>query len=526
MAFLKWDPNTCGGQYLEDLSTAYWYSETLFTALEMGLFELLETGDKTLSDLSENLNCDASSLGRYLHLLKTLDLVDCFKDSWYNTTLSSTYLIPGKPLYQGNSILWRKEITSDWKTLNEALSAGRRVHFLPEGTSEKMLNERREEYITAMDNIIKLKIPEILTFFGHGLKVNAQILDVGAGSGAFALGFIQTFPDSFATMIDIRQVLPHTKKIVDQTAQKQMTKPTDSFIPHITFHDKNILEPDWALDHSYDLIILSNIVHAYSETEISAIFKTVTQNLSDDGIIIIHDFFLDHWDIKAAFSDINMFINTYNGKVFDSRWVTSELKKNNLCTTALIPLSTDTAVIFASKQASALDNLTINPVQKIKQPIKNIGFDQVIDFDPKDVVVADFAKNKCKFGCSSWNKKHCSVNGEMDCEETQSLLNTYTKALLLKSEPPTNEFQRKALRAETLAFKAGYYKAFVFWAGPCSICPDCDLNEPCQNHKHSRPSMEGSGIDVFATVANAGETLKTLSERDEVIKYYALLLLE
>ena len=90
----------------------------------------------------------------------------------------------------------------------------------------------------------------------------------------------------------------------------------------------------------------------------------------------------------------------------------------------------------------------------------------------------------------------------------------------------TSDFQRKALRAETLAFKAGYYKAFVFWAGPCSICPDCDLTAPCNNHTHSRPSMEGSGIDVFATVKKAGESLKTLSERGEVIKYYALLLLE
>jgi len=38
--------------------------------------------------------------------------------------------------------------------------------------------------------------------------------------------------------------------------------------------------------------------------------------------------------------------------------------------------------------------------------------------------------------------------------------------------------------------------------------------------------MEGSGIDVFETVRNNGETLKTLASKNEFVKYYGLLLLE
>ena len=318
MASLKWDPNTSGGQYLEDLSTAYWYSESLFTALDMGLFELLEKGSTPLPRLAKALNCNESSLSRYLYLLKTLDLVDCYENSWYNTTLSSTYLIKGKPLYQGNSILWRRDIKADWDTLKPALEAGGRVHFPPENISDAEMDARREEYITAMDNIVRLKVPEILEFFGNGLKTGARILDVGAGSGAFALGFLEKFQDSQATLVDIRQVLPQTRKLVEKS-------PIDTK-NRVLFHEQNILDPDWQLESHYDLVILSNIVHAYAEEEISGILKTASQLLSEDGILLIHDFFLDHWDIKAAFSDINMFINTYNGKVFNSKWVDQTLK--------------------------------------------------------------------------------------------------------------------------------------------------------------------------------------------------------
>ncbi len=50
MASLKWDPNTSGGQYLEDLSTAYWYSESLFTALDMGLLNFSGKGSTPFPD--------------------------------------------------------------------------------------------------------------------------------------------------------------------------------------------------------------------------------------------------------------------------------------------------------------------------------------------------------------------------------------------------------------------------------------------------------------------------------------------
>jgi hypothetical protein len=38
--------------------------------------------------------------------------------------------------------------------------------------------------------------------------------------------------------------------------------------------------------------------------------------------------------------------------------------------------------------------------------------------------------------------------------------------------------------------------------------------------------MEGAGIDVFETARNAGAALKTLEQKDEFVKYFALLLLE
>ena len=90
--------------------------------------------------------------------------------------------------------------------------------------------------------------------------------------------------------MDIRQVLPQTRKLVEKS-------PIDTK-NRVLFHEQNILDPDWQLESHYDLVILSNIVHAYAEEEISGILKTASQLLSEDGILLIHDFFLDHWDLS------------------------------------------------------------------------------------------------------------------------------------------------------------------------------------------------------------------------------------
>ena len=64
-------------------------------------------------------------------------------------------------------------------------------------------------------------------------------------------------------------------------------------------------------------------------------------------------------------------------------------------------------------------------------------------------------------------------------------------ALLLEGEPPTRDFQKRVLAAEREAFLAGFYKAFAYWAGPCSICPACAEDGTCRNTKRAGLPWKG-----------------------------------
>jgi len=508
------DPQDLNPQHLEDLATGYWQSEVLFTALEKHLFTRLEPAGKPVAELAAELGYDPTTLKRFVHALSVMGLVFEADDSCGNTKLSKKYLVRGEEAYQGDSILWRKYLIDNWKTLDKCLEKGTRVLFQTMDEPEAAVKERFRKYCRAMDAVARTKIEEILSMYS-GMKLQGDILDVGSGLGAFSIGFLKEFPETKATLVDMKQVLEFAAE----------THGSRSYASRMEYRATNILEP-WNLQKKYNLIILSNIVHAFAEQETGHVLAEAVAHLADDGLLLVHDFFLEHASEKAVLSDLNMLVNTYNGKVYAASWIREQLEDARLATTELIPLESDTAVLIASKNAAALANLKLNPLQQLAAKIQGLGFQVVKQIEVDSIQVPEWVGAKCQFGCDSFNEAHCPPNC-IKPEKTRAMLKNYSKCLLLQGVPPTGDFQRLVLRAERTAFKAGYYKAFSLWAGPCRICEDvCAGEGTCTNHKNARPSMEASGIDVFETVRRAGIPLTTLPEADDYVKYFAVLLLE
>lgn len=345
LPFQDFEPPEAGPQYLEDLATAYWYSDVLFTALENDLFTILAEKSMTSGELAERLMWNPQATERFLHALCSLELLVLCENRYFNTVLAGNYLVRGKNYYQGESILWRKYLSAGWRELAGCLKAGGRVSYLDDACGVE-LEQRIKKYIRAMDNVARTKARELVPLF-TGLLDGGEILDVGAGSGAVAAGFLEHFTGMKATLMDLPHVIPVTEEMIKERRLSG----------RVHFQGANILEA-WDLpEKQFDLMILSNIVHAYSETEISAILSQAAQVLKPDGYLLVHDFFLEHSPDKAALFDLNMLINTYNGRTVPSRWVVEQLQKNGLQSTGLIPLQSDTGVIIASREGSALDRL-------------------------------------------------------------------------------------------------------------------------------------------------------------------------
>jgi ubiquinone/menaquinone biosynthesis C-methylase UbiE len=203
-----------------------------------------------------------------------------------------------------------------------------------------------------MDNVARAKAREVSLLLAGAFKgsdTGLEILDVGAGSGAMSAGFLEQWPGAMATLLDLAGVL-------DVAGEMMGTRGLGG---RVTSCQSNILEP-WPVPAGhYDLVLLSNIIHVYSEQELPDILIQAARCLNSGGYLVVHDFFPGHDPAKAALFDLNMFINTYNGRIFPEQRIRELLYREGLQVTELIPLRSDTALIIASMHAEALNRLSL-----------------------------------------------------------------------------------------------------------------------------------------------------------------------
>jgi len=140
------------------------------------------------------------------------------------------------------------------------------------------------------------------------------------------------------------------------------------------------------------------------------------------------------------------------------------------------------------------------------------------------VVTAPWVRLKCQYGCSGYGSSLCCPPSTPSPDETRKVIDSYETALLAHfaaGKAATSSM----VTLEREVFLEGYYKAFAFGAGPCSLCKSCD-EESCKHPERARPSMEACGIDVFATARGNGYPIEVVRDEGSEQNRYGLLLIE
>jgi len=140
-----------------------------------------------------------------------------------------------------------------------------------------------------------------------------------------------------------------------------------------------------------------------------------------------------------------------------------------------------------------------------------------------DVVVRDWVRLKCQYGCGAYGKRLTCPPYSPTPEQMRRILSGYSSAILLRFKPESGNLHKVVTKLERDAFLSGYYSAFGLAAGPCSLCKKCSLKN-CVHPELARPSMEACGIDVYATARGAGFMIEVVKTHREKPKYFGLLL--
>ncbi len=515
LPFQDADPAHRDFQYLEDLSTAYWHSEVLFAALHLRLFEFLEQGSSELNTLAQASSCREDELLRLLKALERLELVRQEEGMWFNSQVARLFLIPTSQSYMGNFFLYRRHLQPRWMELVNRVSVNGSdmVQCSPHDEDYEV---RTFRYVQALDELARRKAEEIMELLALE-SWQPPILDIGGGAGALSRALINAKEDGYAVLFELPEVIVAAKSIYDQESDWE----------RIRILGGDFRTHQFGTESRFGLIVMSNFLHAYGATEAQRLLRKSVDLLNPDGLIIVHDYFPDRLGRsfhKGPLYDLNMMLNTFDGECHEASLVMRWLRDGGMGRVRVRDLSTDSSIILACREETVPEEQV--GLEEWCYVALHEGFRRAVLVPTTNVITAPWVRVKCAFGCKNYGQNLQCPPHAMESHTAEDMLRSYTWALILEGAPPGHEFHEKLLRIENKAFLAGFHKAFVLGAGPCPVCNRCPEDRFCRYPNKGRPSMEGSGIDVYSTVRNAGLTLKPVTSKAHYVKYIGLLLLE
>jgi predicted metal-binding protein len=174
--------------------------------------------------------------------------------------------------------------------------------------------------------------------------------------------------------------------------------------------------------------------------------------------------------------------------------------------------------------------------EQVEQIVARHGFTDYKWLVPQQsIVVAQWVRFRCIFGCKNYGKKGSCPPAVPSVEECGKMIYGYDDAIIfhfpMQSEGPDDikGLMSRLVELERDVFLEGYYKAFLMQFDSCRLCKVCaaeDCRLDCVNKTMSRPGADAMGVDVYQTARNAGYPIQVVKAHGDPMNRYAFLLVE
>lgn len=295
-------------EQLREILFGFRISRVILTAYELDIFTHVSLAGSTSKEVAGKIKADARATDRLMNAVSAIGLLEKRSNKFYNTVFAGTYLSQKSPDYlQG--LLHNVSMWDTWSTMTEAVKTGKSQRHKVESRKQENFSEafigamHERAYRQAKDVLDKLDLREIRHF-----------LDIGGGSGVYSMDFVRRNKDNKATVFDLPEIIPITKKYVKKEGLSR----------EIGFIGGDYNTDD--LGSGYDMAFLSAVVHINSPEQNRKLAKKCFAALNPGGMIVIQDHVMDE-DRTSPFSGalfaMNMLVATECGDTYTE----SEIRK-------------------------------------------------------------------------------------------------------------------------------------------------------------------------------------------------------
>ena len=263
---------------LSAIAYGFMGSQALFAALELGLFTTLSDEPCGLDELAKRLGAPAGALSVLLSTCLALDLLTWDGQRYSNSLAAQHFLVSTARSYVGDYYLRQlSAVIYDRMHLVRALLRGERAEALSYATTLDS-PQITEEFIRGQHG--GSLAPAYRLARTLDLSRYTRFLDLGGGSGAFAIEAVKRYSGLSAVVFDLPQVVVVTEKIIQESGLQE----------RITCAGGDLRTDPWP--GGADLILLSYIFSCYEPQTLRALLARCLAYLPDGGGLLIHDFAL------------------------------------------------------------------------------------------------------------------------------------------------------------------------------------------------------------------------------------------
>ncbi len=283
------------------MARAFMESRLLLTALELDVFTPLAAG-ATAAAVADACHTDPGATARLLNALVALGLLTKQGEVFSPTAVAARFLARGGKDDSVDALLHQASLWQTWSGLTGAVRCG-------QPAPRRDPNERGDEwtvaFIAAMHKGAAQRAPLLVQAVGvQGVR---RMLDVGGGSGAYSIAFVQAGQEVSAGIVDLPAVLPIAEGHVAAAglAGRITLRPGD------LRHDE--------LGSGFDLVLLSSICHMLDREGNRDLLRRAFSALAPRGRVVVSDFVLDEDRAsprQAALFSINMLVGTSSGDCY------------------------------------------------------------------------------------------------------------------------------------------------------------------------------------------------------------------
>jgi len=297
---------TLSPERIYQMAWAYAPPLILEAAIHHRVFDVLDSGPKTLAEVAKETGASERGLAAIMNALVGFEFLEKHGDKYALAPESAAFLVSTKPSFQGGILKHiSQQLLPKWLHINQVVATGAPAAAV---NQQQEGSDFFEKFVSDIFPMSYLAAQELAAHLRLDLMDGpVSVLDLAAGSGVWGIALAQSAPEVRVRAVDWPGVLPVTRK----------TAARFGLADRFAFSEGDLREADFGSGHN--IATLGHILHSEGEERSRALLKKTFNALAPGGTIAIAEFLVNPDrtgpPVGLIFA-VNMLVNTDTGNTW------------------------------------------------------------------------------------------------------------------------------------------------------------------------------------------------------------------